>query len=354
MQLPHRVGQRRHAERTQVRGLDLGRQQLGQRRARQGISDSLAQIGLRDAGRARIDGREHLRQRRVLVDHAHRRMHDLEPEETAADVAANTQPLADRHLLDLRAVEVQEAQHQLAAVLVAQSHQQLAARAIGDLVVVDRALGLRELAGQQFAHRREGGLVLVAHRQVQNQVDRAREAELGELGRGLGGLLLARLRGFVVGAFGIALRRIRVGRIALGRLAPAAPGRFRLGRVGDLHRGFGEPPVGPAPRGVRARRCRALLASIVRAPRGFTADIGVGIDGNATAGRYGHRIGIRQGTSKYNGRFDVARSGGAREPSDPAIIAARAGHDAARARLRPPPHFLCSSFAISISICLPS
>ncbi len=314
MQLAHRVGQCRHAERTQVRGLDLGRQQFGQWRARQRVVDGLAQIGLRDAGRARIDGREHLRQRRVLVDHAHRRMHDLESEETAADVAAHAQPLADRHLLDLRAVEVQEAQHQLAAVLVAQAHQQLAARAIGDLVVVDHALGLRELAGQQFAHRRKGGLVLVAHRQVQDQVDRTREAELGELvggldelGGGLGGLLLARLRGLVAGAFGIALRRVRVGRFTLYRLAPAASGRLRRGGVGSFHRRFGEPPVGPAPRRARARRHarRVVLAPVLPVARGFAAGFGIGggIGGNTTAGRYGHRVGIRQGTSKYNGGF---------------------------------------------------
>ncbi|KGS71199.1 hypothetical protein X979_6010 [Burkholderia pseudomallei MSHR7527] len=215
MEHAHRVGERRHVERLQIRARDLGRQQLGQRRARERIVDRLAQIRLRHARRARIDGRQRLRQRRVLVDGLHRRMHDLQPEEAAAHVAAHAQPLADRHLLDLRAVEVQEAQHELGAVVVAQLHEQLTARPVRDLVVEHDAFRLRGLARQQFAHRRERRLVLVAHRQMQDEVDVARQAELREFVGGFHGLrcrlgagcVRCRLRGRLRDRFRGGLRR---------------------------------------------------------------------------------------------------------------------------------------------------
>ncbi len=199
MQRAHRVHQRRHAERLHISLRDRLGQQLRQRGARQRVVDRFAQIRLRHARGARIHRRQRLRQRRVFVDHAHRRMHHLHAEETAAHVAAHAQPRADRHLLDLRAVEIQKAQHEFVAGVVAQFHQQLAARAIGDLVVEHHAFGLRDAARQQMPDRRQRGLVFVAHRQMQHQIDVARETEFGELvdgfGRGLGAGFGSRLPG---------------------------------------------------------------------------------------------------------------------------------------------------------------
>ncbi|MDR8835128.1 hypothetical protein FEQ02_06218 [Burkholderia pseudomultivorans] len=253
VQDPHGVRERRHVERLQVRALDLGRQQLGQRRAFERVLDRLAQVGLRHAGRTRVDGREHLRQRRVGFDHAHRRMHHLHPEEAAAHVAAHAQPLADGHLLDLRTVEIQEAQHELLAVVVLDLHDELAARPVGDFVVEHDAFGLRDAAGQQFADRRERGFVLIAHRQMQHEIDRAREAELRELVGGLhrlvGGLFPAALRG---AGFRVGVGALRVGRGGRRLREPSVGAALRAGAARRRGRWRGAPVV--AARAVALRR----------------------------------------------------------------------------------------------------
>ena len=72
---------------------------------------------------------------------------------------------------------MQEAQHQLGAA-VAQPHDQLAARAAFDAALGDDAFDLRDRAVAQRGDRAEAGFVLVAHRQVQGQVDVAAQAKL--------------------------------------------------------------------------------------------------------------------------------------------------------------------------------
>ncbi|MCY1231078.1 hypothetical protein D9M72_435140 [compost metagenome] len=112
-------------------------------------------------------------------------MDHLGAEEAAADLATHAQAYAFCHLLGLAAVEVQEAQRQLAGLIDDLDHQ-LAARAERDFVGDDLAFHLRRLAEPRAADRvgdrRQRGLVLVAHGQVQHQVDRAAQAELGEAG----------------------------------------------------------------------------------------------------------------------------------------------------------------------------
>ncbi|MGF6792012.1 hypothetical protein OKW27_006349 [Paraburkholderia sp. 35.1] len=228
MQRAHRVHQRRHAERFEKRARDRRGQQLRQRRARERVVDCLAQIHLRHARGARIDRCQRLRQRRVFIDDAHGRMHHLHAEEAAPHVAAHAQARAGRHLLDLRAVEIQKAQHEFVAVGVAQLHEQLPARAIGDLIVEHHAFGLRDAAGQQVTDRRQRGFVFVAHRQMQHEVDVACEAEFGELvggfDRGFGGGFCRAFGfggGFVVArVVGGELIR-RVARVAAGLVAVA-------------------------------------------------------------------------------------------------------------------------------------
>ncbi len=263
----HGLLERRHVERLQVVALDLGRQQLGQRRALHRVLDRLAQVRLRHAGRARIDGREHLRQRRIGFDDAHRRMHHLHPEKAAAHVAAHAQPLADGHLLDLRAVEIEEAQHELLAVVVLDLHDELAARAIRDLVVEHDALGLRDAARQQLADRRERGFVLVAHRQMQHEIDRAREAELRELVDGLHGLVGGRL-----------LLALRAGCAGLARCI-ARGGAVGIGRGGGRLR---EPAVGAALRAGTARH--GARRRVVHGRRGILRVERIGGIGNGSGG----------------------------------------------------------------------
>ncbi|MDR9327175.1 hypothetical protein FEP06_04422 [Burkholderia multivorans] len=287
MEDAHGVSERRYAERLQVVALDFGRQQLGQRRALERVLDRLAQIGLRHAGRARIDGRQHLRQRRIGFDDAHRRMHHLHPEEAAAHVAAHAQALADRHLLDLRAVEIQETQHELLAVVVADLHDELAARAIRDLVVDHDAFGLRDAARQQIADRRERRFVLVAHRQMQDEIDRAREPELRELVGGfqrrLGRFrrrgLLAALRGRR--AVGVCRRiggRACV-RIVVDRLGLRGRGRLREPSVGTALRSAARRRTTDRRRGVAIDRARRRRRGELRVER----IVGIG-SGGGTAG----------------------------------------------------------------------
>jgi len=152
-------------------------------RARQRAGNRLAQIGLRNTGRSRIDRREPVRQGLVGRHRAHRRVHHLGTEEAAPDFAAHAQAHAFLHLLGLAAVEIQEPQRQLAA-FIGDLHDELAARTEGDLVGNDLALDLRGLtetrAADRLGDRHQRGLVLVAHRQVQHQVDAAPQAHLGQ------------------------------------------------------------------------------------------------------------------------------------------------------------------------------
>ncbi len=106
-------------------------------------------------------------------------MHHLAPEEAAAHLADRAQPRTGRQQPLLRRVEVQQAQQQLAAV-VAQVGDELAARAQLDARVAHHALDLRGLAFVQLGDARDPGVVLPAQRQVQREVDVAREAELLE------------------------------------------------------------------------------------------------------------------------------------------------------------------------------
>ena len=79
----------------------------------------------------------------------------------------------------MRRVEVQEAQHQVAAV-VGDLDDQLAARPELDARVGDDAFDLAGVAIVQRRDRHDARLVLIAQRQVQREVDVAHQAELGE------------------------------------------------------------------------------------------------------------------------------------------------------------------------------
>ena len=74
--------------------------------------DQLAQRVLRESGRRRIDRRQAIGQRRVVVDHLELRMHDLEAEITVAHVAEHAHARARRQRLLLARIEREEAQHE--------------------------------------------------------------------------------------------------------------------------------------------------------------------------------------------------------------------------------------------------
>ena len=77
--------------------------------------------------RGRVDRRQRRRQRRRRRDDLERRMHHLAAEEAAARLAAHAHALAGGERLLLRRIEVEEAQHQVAAV-VGDLDDELAAR----------------------------------------------------------------------------------------------------------------------------------------------------------------------------------------------------------------------------------
>jgi len=124
------------------------------------------------------------------------RVHHLAPEEAGAQFASHPHPLVDGHALLVRRVEVDEAQEQLAAVVL-HAHQQLPAPAQLDAALGDDALTLHGVALARLADRRDAGLVLVAVRQVQGQVDVAHKAHFLHrlLWRGFGFGLVGRWTG---------------------------------------------------------------------------------------------------------------------------------------------------------------
>jgi hypothetical protein len=109
-------------------------------------------------------------------------VHHLGAEEAVLDLGTGAHAHAFGQLLDLAAVEIHEAQQQLAG-FVGDRHEQLAPRFQADFVLGDDALDLRHMAAAQagLADRHDLRLVLVAHRQVQDEVHVAAQAELGEL-----------------------------------------------------------------------------------------------------------------------------------------------------------------------------
>jgi len=103
-----------------------------------------------------------------------------------AHLADRADLFADRELLLLAGVEIQKAQIQLAAVVLHAAHQG-AARTEGDLAVGYRALHLHRLARLHRGDWREMGLVLIAQRQMQQQIGAMMDTELGEFGQRDGG-----------------------------------------------------------------------------------------------------------------------------------------------------------------------
>ncbi len=170
-------GLERHAQRRQAGRHHLRRQDLLQRRTRQAGGDRLAQVGLRQLRRGRVDRRQRRWQRRAGRDRLVRRVHHLAAEKAAADLAAHAHALAGGERLQVRRIEVEEAQHQLGARVVGHRGDELAPPARLHARLDDGAFDLHLLAGARPRDRRHLRLVLVAQRQVQREVDRPHEAQ---------------------------------------------------------------------------------------------------------------------------------------------------------------------------------
>ena len=123
------------------------------------------------------------------------RMHDLAPEMPFAHLAEDPHPRSGLQRLLLAGIEVEEAQHELRAAselvgaVLEQAHE-LPPRPELHVGVAHGALGLRGQPGASGGERHQARVVLVAQRQVQDEVLIARNAELDELiGEAAAGLL---------------------------------------------------------------------------------------------------------------------------------------------------------------------
>jgi len=171
----------------QIGQRQAGAQSLGQgvveapivRYALDGAVDQAAQGRLAEARGGRIDRGQAFGQRLVDADNMKTRVDDLAAEEAAAHLAEHTQPRARLQHLLLRRIEIQKAQHEQPRG-VAHFGDELAARAVGDLGRYHLDFELGGDAGQGIADRRQPRFVLVAQRQVEDQVGFAPDAEPAE------------------------------------------------------------------------------------------------------------------------------------------------------------------------------
>jgi hypothetical protein len=176
-------GQQGFAQRQQLQRLaQLRGDQFEHRIARQAFErarDHSTEAFLAQPFGGRIDRRQTIVRRRCAFTQQARvlRMHHLESVRAVPHFAVANQAHARRELLGLRAIEMEEAQDQGRARVVADRDTQLRAIAKTALDRLDDALDLCRFARTQFADRRDARAVFVAQRQMEPQVLQATQAE---------------------------------------------------------------------------------------------------------------------------------------------------------------------------------
>ena len=164
----------------------------------EGLADNAAQRGLAEAGHGGIHGGETLGQA-LALGIADFWVHHFVAEKAVADFADGADAFALGELFLLAGVEMDKAQVQHAAGLVADLGNQLAARAELDFLMRHFAFHLAGYAHGRVFDRGDMGFVFVAQGQVQHGVPQAADMQLGELaGGGAGELELL----FEIGAHG--------------------------------------------------------------------------------------------------------------------------------------------------------
>ena len=119
-------------------------------------------------------------------------MHHLQAEQTASHLAHGSQPAADRELRHLRTVEVQKPQHDAPGSVIDLDLQH-ASGARDDLVADDLAGHLADISRTDLADSDDAGFILVAQRQMEDEIGfgaNAQPGKSGEFGHGT-----TRLRG---------------------------------------------------------------------------------------------------------------------------------------------------------------
>ncbi len=184
----------------------------------------LAQLRLRQACRGRVDRRQRLRQRLAGRDDPVARVHHLRAEETGTDFAEGAHQLRlfcrALKLAQLAAVEIQEAQHQALGV-----HHELPLRPVLHFGLQHARFDLHRRARGRGIDRRQTGFILVAVRQVQHQVLRRAQAELGELFLEAGAAVSEGMRTYLPGTRMRVSRRTGCSRSRRARRAAGSPRR---------------------------------------------------------------------------------------------------------------------------------
>ena len=164
-------------------GQRLGSQlRVGREHAR----DELAQRVLRESGGGRIDGCQPVGQSRAEIDNGELRMDDLAAEVTLAHFAEHAYATPNRKRFLLVRVEMKKTQYELRAVAglvgaIFQQADELASRPVLDIDPDYGPFGLLLAARLECRERNEASVILVAQRQVQDEIRLARDAEPREL-----------------------------------------------------------------------------------------------------------------------------------------------------------------------------
>ena len=134
-----------------------------------------AQISLRQSSRRGVHRRQRLRQQ--APGGFEGGVHHLQPHETTPNLAPCANAVAHCQRFLVRGVKAEKA-HGAGIAAVVHRHQQLAAAPQLDLARRHQRLNLRHLTLAHLAQARDTGLILVAQRQVQRQINSPHQPEL--------------------------------------------------------------------------------------------------------------------------------------------------------------------------------
>ena len=163
------------------------RQCFGQIANIQRLADQLLQRRIGQSCGRRVNRGHFCRQRLILRYLAEARMHHLQPEKAAAHFAKNPNARTNRQRRLLARVEAKKTERDL-ATRVAGLDQHLPARPILDFVGVHHDFQLYGFAAESPGNWRDARFVLVAQRQMRQQIGLAMEADFGKfLPQRLGG-----------------------------------------------------------------------------------------------------------------------------------------------------------------------
>ena len=167
-------------ERQPQRGEHVARQRVGEIGARERLLDHPPQGILGEPGGRRIHRRERFRDRRLAANDAIARVNHLRPEEALPHFAERAHVRAGRELLHLTRIELEEAQRKHAAP-VFDVADELAPWPVFHFTFDDASFDEHILRRRRLVDAIDVRFVVVAQRQMKNEIERARNTEPREL-----------------------------------------------------------------------------------------------------------------------------------------------------------------------------